>query len=101
MSRPVFVQWQSVCAALLLIGWGGPAQAQDHTEYDPADIEYGLSVYRSQCVTCHGDTGDGIAGSTCAAASSGGPRPTGSCGRSSPTAFPTPGCWRSTWTRPR
>ena len=60
MSRPSFVRL-SACA-VLLIGWGGAAQAQDHTEYDPADIEYGLSVYRSQCVTCHGDAGDGIAG---------------------------------------
>ena len=61
MSRSILVGL-SVCAALLLIGWTGQAHAQDHTEYDPADIEYGLSVYRSQCVTCHGDTGDGIAG---------------------------------------
>ena len=61
MSRPILVGL-SVCTALLLIVWTGQAHAQDHTEYDPADIEYGLSVYRSQCVTCHGDTGDGIAG---------------------------------------
>ena len=61
MSRPILVGL-SVCTALLLIGWTGQAHAQDHTEYDPADIEYGLSVYRSQCVTCHGDSGDGIAG---------------------------------------
>ena len=61
MSRSILVGL-SVCAALLLIGWTGQAHAQDHTEYDPADIEYGLRVYRSQCVTCHGDTGDGIAG---------------------------------------
>ena len=51
----------TVCAALLCC-WSGPALAQDHADYDPADIEYGLSVYRSQCVTCHGDSGDGIAG---------------------------------------
>ena len=60
MSRPIFRRL-SVCA-VLLFWWSGPAQAQDHGEYDPADIEYGLSVYRSQCVTCHGDSGDGIAG---------------------------------------
>ncbi len=60
MSRPIFRRL-SVCAALLLC-WSGLAHAQDHADYDPADIEYGLSVYRSQCVTCHGDSGDGIAG---------------------------------------
>ena len=61
MSRSIFVRL-SVCAALLLIGWSGPAHAQDHGDYDSADIEYGLSVYRAQCVSCHGDSGDGIAG---------------------------------------
>lgn len=61
MSRPI-VNRLLVCAALLLIGRGGPALAQDHTDYDPADIEYGLSVYRAQCVTCHGDDGAGVAG---------------------------------------
>lgn len=60
MSRPIFRRL-SVCAALLLC-WSGLALAQDHADYDPADIEYGLSVYRAQCVTCHGDSGDGIAG---------------------------------------
>jgi putative heme-binding domain-containing protein len=60
MSRPIFRRL-SVCAALLLC-WSGLALAQDHADYDPADIEYGLSVYRAQCVTCHGDSGDGVAG---------------------------------------
>ena len=60
MSRSIF-RLLTICAALLLC-WSGVALAQDHGDYDPADIEYGLSVYRSQCVTCHGDSGDGIAG---------------------------------------
>ena len=60
MSRPIFVRL-SVCAALLFC-WSGLMHAQDHTDYDPADIEYGLSVYRAECVSCHGDTGDGVAG---------------------------------------
>jgi putative heme-binding domain-containing protein len=60
MRRSIFRRL-SVCAALLLC-WSGLAHAQDHGDYDPADIEYGLSVYRAQCVTCHGDSGDGVAG---------------------------------------
>ena len=37
--------------------------AQQHAgQYEQADIEYGLVVYRAQCVTCHGDNGDGVAG---------------------------------------
>jgi putative heme-binding domain-containing protein len=31
-------------------------------DYAPADIEYGSQIYAAQCTTCHGTTGDGIAG---------------------------------------
>ena len=51
-----------VGAALCLIASVGQARAQDHTQYEPADIEYGLRVYGAQCAACHGETGDGVAG---------------------------------------
>ena len=62
MRRLVFLQRVFACAAIGLIGLGGQVGAQDHTEYDPVDIEYGLGVYRAQCATCHGESGDEIAG---------------------------------------
>jgi putative heme-binding domain-containing protein len=31
-------------------------------EYAPADIEYGSRLYAAQCATCHGATGDAVAG---------------------------------------
>ncbi len=56
-----------VVTVIGLIALGGRVSvtvtAQQHAgQYEPADIEYGLAVYRSQCVTCHGDAGDGVAG---------------------------------------
>ena len=51
-----------VGAALCLIASVGQARAQDQTQYEPADIEYGLRVYGAQCAACHGETGDGVAG---------------------------------------
>ena len=51
-----------VGAAICLAGMGGRGLAQDHTQYEPADIEYGRSVYREQCAACHGEDGAGVAG---------------------------------------
>ena len=48
--------------ALGLLGSGGQLHAQVPERYERADIEYGLSVYRSQCVICHGDNGDLVPG---------------------------------------
>src|SRR5579862_5446108 len=37
--------------------------AQDHVgPYPPADIEYGSRIFSVQCSTCHGLTGDQVAG---------------------------------------
>jgi putative heme-binding domain-containing protein len=37
--------------------------AQQHAgAYDPADIQYGSTVYASQCTNCHGPNGDQISG---------------------------------------
>ncbi len=56
-------RWRVVVgAALWLMACSGPARAQDHTEYEPADIEYGRAVYREQCAACHGEDGAGVAG---------------------------------------
>ena len=54
-------RWVAV-AAIWLAAATGAGRAQDHVEHDPADIEYGLAVYLAQCASCHGETGDGVAG---------------------------------------
>ncbi len=38
------------------------AQEQHPGEYSPVDIENGSRLYTSQCITCHGPTGDGVSG---------------------------------------
>jgi cytochrome c oxidase cbb3-type subunit 3 len=38
------------------------AQQQHPGEYSPVDIETGSILHTAQCVTCHGATGDGVAG---------------------------------------
>src|SRR5438132_6928634 len=37
-------------------------QAQHAGEYSQADIQYGATVYTSQCTQCHGPTGDQVSG---------------------------------------
>lgn len=54
MTRLVLVQRLFACSAVWLVTLTGHVGAQDHTEYEPADIAYGLTLYRSQCATCHG-----------------------------------------------
>ena len=49
-------------AAVWLAAAGGTAGAQDHTEYEPADIAYGQTVYATECAVCHGEDGAGVAG---------------------------------------
>ncbi len=52
-----------VGGAVLCLSLGiGQGYAQDHAEYEPADIEYGRSVYLEQCAACHGEDGDAVAG---------------------------------------
>lgn len=51
-----------LAAAFCLIAGIGQGYAQDHTEYEPADIEYGRRVYLEQCAACHGEDGAGVAG---------------------------------------
>ena len=61
MHRPWSPRCAFVCAAMALITCGGRVDAQEHDgQYEQADIEYGLVVYRAECTTCHGDNGDGV-----------------------------------------
>ena len=61
MSRGV---WRRVSAyvALAVLGLMGQLGAQGPARYERADIEYGLSVFRSQCANCHGENGDAVPG---------------------------------------
>lgn len=49
-------------AVLCLAVAASPALAQDHEEYDPADIVYGRTVYERECTICHAADGAGVAG---------------------------------------
>ena len=60
MSRGVWSRI-SAFAALGLLTFAAQGGAQ-HREYARADIEYGLTVYRSQCAVCHGEDGNAVAG---------------------------------------
>ena len=58
-------------AALAL---GAPAAAQDHVgQYEQADIEFGARLYDANCVQCHAESGDAVAGSISPAASTAAP----------------------------
>ena len=62
MSRTVSSARLIGYACVFLLGMVSSLAAQDHTNYEAADIEYGLSVYQERCLICHGDNGDAIAG---------------------------------------
>ena len=62
MQRLIRGRWLVACAGFCLVAGIGPGHAQDHTEYEPADIEYGRSVYLEQCAACHGEDGAAVAG---------------------------------------
>ena len=53
-----------VSVALLLVTTVVPeAAAQNHVgQYEQADIEFGARLYSANCVRCHGDNGDEVAG---------------------------------------
>ena len=62
MQRLIRGRWLVACAGFCLVAGIGQGHAQDHTEYEPADIEYGRSVYLEQCAACHGENGAAVAG---------------------------------------
>lgn len=53
-----------VAIPALLVGLGGSgASAQDHVgQYEQADVEFGVRLYNANCVRCHAETGDAVAG---------------------------------------
>ncbi len=51
-----------IAGAAVWLAAGVPAAAQDHTDYEPADIAYGQTVYARECAVCHAEDGAGIAG---------------------------------------
>jgi mono/diheme cytochrome c family protein len=67
MKRSGIRNW-SLAVVVALVSTGGRVAAQnnaalDHpVQYAPADIAFGASLYSGQCVTCHGATGDAVAG---------------------------------------
>ena len=49
--------------AVLAAGSAPLAAAQDHAgQYEQADIEFGARLYDANCVQCHAETGDAVAG---------------------------------------
>ena len=47
---------------VLLFAGQNPTLQGHPEDYPRADIEYGARLYARQCVDCHGDSGDGVAG---------------------------------------
>jgi len=58
----MYKDWPWTGGVLLMLA-AAPLFAQQHAgEYAPADIQYGSTVYASQCTNCHGPNGDSISG---------------------------------------
>lgn len=62
MSRPLFSRYVWPLAVLVLTAGRALAQEQHPGEYSPMDVENGSRLYTSQCITCHGPMGNGVAG---------------------------------------
>jgi cytochrome c oxidase cbb3-type subunit III len=61
LPRRLQLQRSLLCAMLLLLARAG--RAQDHVgPYPQADIQYGSRIFAVQCSTCHGLSGDQVAG---------------------------------------
>jgi cytochrome c oxidase cbb3-type subunit 3 len=59
----LFQVFQCLLGILSTIGSvSAQAPAQHAGEYAPADIQYGATVYASQCTNCHGPNGDQVSG---------------------------------------
>jgi putative heme-binding domain-containing protein len=56
-------KWRWLLAGLFVVAASGPVRAQGApSSYSRTDIEAGAKLYAAQCVTCHGPSGDAIAG---------------------------------------
>ena len=63
MGRRSWGYWLACALAVLVVTAGVSAQQAEHAgEYAQADIQYGATVYNTQCTQCHGPTGDQVAG---------------------------------------
>jgi putative heme-binding domain-containing protein len=61
----LFLRLFLLCGALcaIVVFSTLPGQAQDHVgPYPQADIEYGSRIFAAQCTSCHGMSGDQVAG---------------------------------------
>jgi len=58
--------WAYALVAALAVFVGGRVsalqQAEHAGEYAQADIQYGATIYATQCTQCHGPTGDQVSG---------------------------------------
>ena len=101
MTRRKLARRLATGAAMWLAAAAAPAGAQDHTDYEPADIAYGQTVYARECAVCHAEDGAGIAGVDLR----NGPLRRGATDRNLRQVIrlgiPRAACWRSTSTRPR
>ena len=62
-GAPPLIGWIAALALLVILGAPGAARAQDHAgQYEQADIEFGARLYGANCVRCHAEAGDAVAG---------------------------------------
>src|SRR5262245_35606722 len=62
MASPIRAAILSAVSLLELAASARAQNPQHGGQYAPGDIQYGAVIYASQCTSCHGPTGDGIAG---------------------------------------
>ena len=62
-GAPPLIGWIAALALLVILGAPAAARAQDHAgQYEQADIEFGARIYGANCVRCHAEAGDAVAG---------------------------------------
>jgi len=62
MGRRSWGYWLAGALAVLVTAGVSAQQAEHAGVYAQADIQYGATVYSTQCTQCHGPTGDQVAG---------------------------------------